>query len=133
MTGPREAAEERRLMGIVGGELAFMLEWTVTGDVFLTGAPALHASPWRALESWGESIRYLFSEIGLREMRMSLTPLRTAEVRALRALGCRRVKKEEDTTGEVWVWGMEKEDKHIGKGGRFNGRGLSYLPDSISP
>lgn len=99
----RQATERRSLIAVVGGRPAFLLEWTVTGDAHITGPPALHASPWRALEAWGESIRYLLAVEGLSEVRIPLIPLRGAEMRAVKRLGCRREPRAVDSMEEVWV------------------------------
>ena len=99
----RQEAERKSLMAVVGARPAFLLEWMVTGDVFLTGPPSLHASPWRALEAWGESMRYLVEQEGLSEVKIPLIPLRAAEIRAVKKLGCRRVQRAVDGMEEVWV------------------------------
>jgi len=101
--GSVDPVKKKSLMAVVGGRPAFLLEWTVTGDVYLTGPPSLHSSPWRALEAWGESMRYLVEVEGLSEVKIPLIPLRAAEIRAVKKLGCRRVQRAVDWMEEVWV------------------------------
>jgi hypothetical protein len=101
--GSVDPVKKKSLVAMVGGKPAFLLEWTVTGDVYLTGPPALHASPWRALEAWGESMRYLVEEENLSEVRIPLIPLRAAEIRAVQRLGCRRERRAVGSLEEVWV------------------------------
>ncbi|HWK02190.1 MAG TPA: hypothetical protein VNS58_01075 [Puia sp.] len=43
----------------------------------------------------------------LSEIRIPLPESRVAEIRALKALGCRRIGKEVDFEEEVWVWGAD--------------------------
>jgi hypothetical protein len=139
-------------MAVRCGQPNFWLERTVTGELYLTGHPSIHTSPWRALEAWGYSIPWVGAEAAasataaveapgsglsaermaerllssglpaaaraagpsgavsaaaarLPEIRIPLPESRVAEIRALKALGCRRIGKEVDFEEEVWVWG----------------------------
>jgi hypothetical protein len=92
----------------------------------LAGRPAIHINPWQALEAWGQSIPYLFSEKGLKEIRMALPDARAAEIRALKKLGCRRIERGMDSTGAGWVWVCRKDDFRAG--GRY--AGVTYCSSS---
>jgi hypothetical protein len=98
------AGGARPRMAVVGGRPAFLLELTSEGEVYLTGMPVIHVSPWKALLAWGYSIPFLIAEEGLTEVRIPLPDVRVAEGRALRQLGCRREEKEWESGVAVWVW-----------------------------
>jgi len=111
---PENAGGAKSRMAVVGGKRAFLLELTPEDGVYLTGLPAIHANPWQALEVWGRSIPYLFLEEGLEEIRVALPDARTAEIRALKKLGCRRMERDMDSTGEGWVWVCGRGDFRAG-------------------
>ena len=109
---PGHGATPNSWIAVVAGAPAFLLECTVTGEVYLTGRPAIHASPWKALEAWGYSIPWLFSQQvsqqvaqqGLSRLWMPLPDTRVAEIRALRRLGCRREQLGAEVEEGVEVW-----------------------------
>lgn len=98
------APMRRSLMAIEHNKPAFLLEWMIDGDIYLTGPPALHASPSLALRAWRESMHHLFLEEGLTKARIPLPAFRRAEVSALQRLGCRKEAKGVDSVGKEWVW-----------------------------
>lgn len=61
---PGNAVDRRSWMAMRCGLRNFLLELTVTGELYLTGPAAIHANPWRALEAWGYSIPWVFAEAG---------------------------------------------------------------------
>ena len=101
---PDQGAAPNSWIAVVAGAPAFLLECTITGEVYLTGQPAIHASPWKALEAWGYSIPWLFSQRDLSRLWMPLPDTRVAEIRALRGLGCRREQQGDGVEEAVEVW-----------------------------
>ena len=101
---PGQSATRNSWIAVVAGAPAFLLECTFTGEVYLTGRPAIHASPWKALEAWGYSIPWLFSQRDLSRLWMPLPDTRVAEIRALTRLGCRRERQGDGVEEAVEVW-----------------------------